>query len=218
LNQLPTIMKILVAGGSGKTGRHIIELLQEDDHEVACIVRDRAMIAEMEKLGVKALLANLEMDVEFAVEGVEAVIFAATSGATPGSNKNYLVDRDGAIKLINACEKNAVERFILLSDKRTGKPDSSDGLRDYLLAKKEAEARLQKSRLNYTIVRAGRLNDDRERGSVTAAVDLGRSYGEISRADVARVIVSALDKPSTYRKAIEVIGGDQPIEEALKRV
>lgn len=211
-------MKILVAGASGKTGRHIIELLLEDEHEIACIVRDRRQIEEMENLGAKAILTDLEFDVEFAVEGVEAVIFAATSGPNPDSGKSNSVDRDGAVKLIEACERNAVDRFILLSDKRADDPESSDGLKDYLRAKKDAEERLQKSRLNYTIIRAGRLNDNRERGTVTAAANLGKSYGEISRADVARVIANALDSPSTYRKMIEVIGGDQPIEEALKTI
>lgn len=211
-------MKVLVAGATGKTGKQILELLLEEDHDVASIVRDRAKIGEVERMGAKAVFTDLEFDVEFAVEGMEAVIFAA--GAAPGKDaaKSYDVDRNGAIKLIEACERNAVERFVMLSAKEINGDDGDAGMKDYFQAKKEAEGRLQKSRLNYTIIRAGRLNDEAESGTVTAAPDLGKSFGEISRADVARVIVNALDNPSTYRKVIEVIGGDQPIEKALNTI
>lgn len=212
-------MRILVAGANGKTGKQIVELLLEDEHDVMAMVRKPEQMEEMEKMGAKPILSDLEQDVDFAVEGAEAVIFAAGSGPHTGPDKTLAVDRDGAIKLIGACEKNAVERFVMLSSIGVDRPEEKpEKLRPYLEAKKAADDRLKKSSLNYTIVRPGSLTNDSESGTISAGKSLDNSTGQISRADVARTIALAINNPNTYRKVIEVVGGDQPVEEALKQI
>lgn len=210
-------MNILVAGSHGKTGMQIVELLVERDHNVLAMIRDDAQSDEMEKLGAIPFVANLEGDIEFAVEGAEAVIFAAGSGADTGEDKTWAVDRDGAIKMIEACEKNGVERFILLSSVGTDKPEKGpEKLQPYLKAKSESEKRLIKSNLNYTIVRPGMLNNDPESKHIIAQESLRDKKGQISRADVALSIVEALENTHTYRKTFEIIGGgNMKVEEAL---
>jgi uncharacterized protein YbjT (DUF2867 family) len=213
------VMNVLVVGATGKTGKLVVELLLEEDHYVAAMVRDKGKLTEMEKMGTKPVLTDLEFDVGFAVEGMDAVIFAAGSGPGTSPDKTKAVDQEGAIKLIEACEKNAVERFIMLSAKGVDKPEEGpDKLKTYLHAKKNADDRLIKSNINYTIIRASLLNDKEEKGTVTAGKNLGNSLGEISRIDIARIIVNALENPNTYRKVIEVTGGLQPIDEALKAI
>jgi uncharacterized protein YbjT (DUF2867 family) len=213
------VMNVLVVGATGKTGKLVVELLLEEDHYVAAMVRDKGKLTEMEKMGAKPVLTDLEFDVGFAVEGMDAVIFAAGSGPGTSPDKTKAVDQEGAIKLIEACEKNAVERFIMLSAKGVDKPEEGpDKLKTYLHAKKNADDRLIKSNINYTIIRASLLNDQEEKGTVTAGKNLGNSLGEISRIDIARIIVNALENPNTYRKVIEVTGGLQPIDEALKAI
>lgn len=209
-------MKVLVAGATGRTGKLIVERLAEEDHYVAALIRNKDKAGEMERSGSKPIVADLEFDVSFAVEGMDAVVFVAGSGLAKEPEKARIVDQEGAIKLIDACEKNGVERFIMLSSISAKNPDEGPKeLKPYLEAKRNADDRLIKSRLNYTIFRAGALNDEEEKGGVAIGKD---SKGEISRMDIARIIVEALDSPMTYRRIIEVVGGIQSIDEALKTI
>lgn len=209
-------MNVLVAGSHGKTGMQIVELLLEHDHHVTAMVRSRDQMEEMEKLGAKPVLADLEQDVSFATEGVDAVIFAAGSGPHTGPDKTITVDQEGAIKLIEACEKNAVERFLMLSARNVDQPEEGpEKIRHYLKAKKIADDQLKKSTLNYTIVRPGRLNNQEATGKIKGAPRLDDLDGEISRADVANTMVLSLNNSATYRKTFEILGGNQEIQEAL---
>ncbi|MFW5762242.1 MAG: SDR family oxidoreductase [Cyclobacteriaceae bacterium] len=211
-------MNVLVAGSHGKTGMQIVILLLENDHHVTAMVKEQDQLQEMEKLGAKPLLANLEADVEFATEGIEAVIFAAGSGPHTGPDKTITVDQEGAIKLIEACEKNAVERFVMLSAMGVENPEEGpEKIRHYLKAKHKADERLKKSNLNYTIIRPGRLTNEEETGTIEASEHL-TDHGEISRANVALTIVESLDNESTYRKTIDIVNGDKKIIEALNEV
>lgn len=210
-------MNILVAGSHGKTGLQIVELLVERDHNVLAMIRDDAQSDEMIKLGATPFVANLEGDVEFAVEGAEAVIFAAGSGPDTGEDKTWAIDRDGAIKLIESCERNGVGRFVLLSSVGADAPEQGpEKLQAYLKAKAESEKRLTKSNLNYTIIRPGMLNNDPESRHIIVQESLRDKKGQISRADVALSIVEALENPHTYRKTFEIIGGgNMEVEKAL---
>lgn len=51
------------------------------------MVREQDQLEEMEKLGAKPILANLETDIAFATEGIDAVVFAAGSGPNTGPDK-----------------------------------------------------------------------------------------------------------------------------------
>jgi hypothetical protein len=63
-----------------------------------------------------------------------------------------------------------------------------------------------------TVLRPGRLTDAPGTGRVT--IGRGLPPGEISRDDVARVMVALLDAPRPG-EVIEVVSGGTPIEEAL---
>src|SRR5690606_23365896 len=88
-------------------------------------------------------------------------------------------------------------------------------LQTYLKAKSEADEKLKKSNLNYTIIRPGRLSNDEMTGKILVDKRLENKEGEISRADVASTIVASLLNENTYRKTFEVLAGDQPINVAL---
>ncbi|MFP4092603.1 MAG: SDR family oxidoreductase [Cyclobacteriaceae bacterium] len=213
-------MNILVAGANGKTGIQIVEHLVEQDHNVRAMIRDESQSREMKERGALPYIADLERDVEFAVEGSEVVIFAAGSGPDTGEDKTWAVDRDGAIKLIEACERNSVARFILISSVGTDEPEEGpDKLQPYLKAKSASEEKLKKSDLNYTIVRPGMLNNDPETGKVIARERLDGKKGQISRADVALTVAKTLDNPNTFFKTFEIIGGgNEDVETSLNKL
>jgi nucleoside-diphosphate-sugar epimerase len=213
-------MNILVAGAHGKTGLQIVEYLVEQDHNVRAMIRDESQSKQMEERGALPYIADLERDVEFAVEGSDVVIFAAGSGPDTGEDKTWAIDRDGALKLIDACERNGVGRFILLSSVGTDKPEEGpEKMRPYLKAKSESEEKLRKSKLNYTIVRPGMLNNDPESGKIIAQESLEGKMGQISRSDVALTIAKSVENPNTFHKTFEMIGGgNEDIDTALNKL
>lgn len=209
-------MKILVAGSHGKVGHHLVKILKEKGHEVHAMIRDASQSEEMRKLGAEPVVADLEKDKTFPLEGVNAVFFVAGSGGGTSSDKTVAVDKNGAIKLIEDAYKHRVQRFILLSS--VGADDPRKGpeeLKTYLEAKHEADKELKFSGILYTILRANKLSDEKGTGKIAAGEKLQSYEGSIPREDVARTMVACLDIRHTENKVFEVNSGDTPIEEVL---
>jgi uncharacterized protein YbjT (DUF2867 family) len=215
-------MKVLVAGAHGKTARRLVRMLVEDGHEVRGLVRKEEQMPDVDDDGAEPVLVDLEEEgvdaVGRAVEGCDAVIFAAGAGPGSGAARKETMDYGGAVKLVEAAEQHDARRYLMLSSIGAGDPEGgSEAMRPYLRAKARADERLQESGLDYTIIRPGSLTDEEETGGIEAAESLGRR-GEISRADVARAFAEALELESTYGKTFEILAGDMPIREALQRV
>jgi uncharacterized protein YbjT (DUF2867 family) len=125
------------------------------------------------------------------------------------------MDRDGAIKLLDAARTAGTERYVMISSfGAEDPPDGDDVFSVYLRAKAEADRALQESDRAWTIVRPGRLTDDPGTGRVRIEDDPTR--GEVSRDDVAHVLDAALHEPRTVGRIFYVIAGELPVEEALE--
>src|SRR5215217_6532162 len=215
-------MKVLVAGAHGKTARRLVRMLVEDGHEVRGLVRKEKQMPDVEADGADPLLVDLEEEgvvaVGRAVDGCDAVIFAAGAGPGSGAARKETMDYGGAVKLVEAAQRRGVRRYLMLSSMGAGDPGSgSDAMQPYLFAKARADERLQESDLDYTIIRPGSLTEEEGAGRIEAAEVLGRR-GEIPRDDVARTFAEALEMPNTYRKTFEIIGGETAIRETLERI
>jgi uncharacterized protein YbjT (DUF2867 family) len=215
-------VKVLVAGAHGKTARRLVRMLTEDGHEVRGLVRKEEQIPDVEADGAEPVLVDLEDEgveaVGRAVDGCDAVVFAAGAGPGSGAARKETMDYGGAAKLVEAAEQNGVRRYLMLSSMGAGDPEGgSEPMRPYLRAKARADERLRESGLDYTIIRPGSLTDEEETDRIEAAEELGRR-GEISRSDVARTFAEALELESTYGKTFEILAGDTPIREALQRI
>jgi uncharacterized protein YbjT (DUF2867 family) len=212
-------MKVLVAGAHGKTARRLVRMLKEDGHEVRGLVRKEEQMPDVEADGAEPALVDLEeVEVEGAVEGFDAIIFAAGAGPGSGAARKETMDYGGAVKLVEAAEKHGVRRYLMLSSMGADDPGSgSEAMQPYLFAKARADERLQRSDLDYTIIRPGSLTEEEGAGRIDAAEALGRR-GEISRDDVARTFIEALEMENTYHKTFEILAGDTPIREALARI
>jgi uncharacterized protein YbjT (DUF2867 family) len=215
-------VKVLVAGAHGKTARRLVRMLAQDGHEVRGLVRKEEQMPDVEADGAEPVLVDLEEDgveaVGRAVEGCDAVVFAAGAGPGSGAARKETMDYGGAAKLVEAAEQNGVRRYLMLSSMGAGDPEGgSEPMRPYLRAKARADERLRESGLDYTIIRPGSLTDEEETDRIEAAEELGRR-GEISRSDVARTFAEALELESTYGKTFEILAGDTPIREALQRI
>src|ERR671911_349077 len=216
-------MKVLVAGAHGKTARRLVRILTEDGHEVRGLVRREEQMPDVEADGAEAVLVDLEEeevegDVGRAVEGCDAVIFAAGAGPGSGAARKETMDYGGAAQLVEAAEGRGVRRYLILSSMGAGDPEGgSEGMRPYLRAKARADERLAQSGLDYTIIRPGSLTEDEGTGNIEASERLGRR-GEIPREDVAGTFAAALQDENTYHKTFEILSGDTPIPEALARI
>lgn len=198
-------------------------MLAEGGHEVRGLVRKEEQLPEVEAEGAEAVLCDLESEtveggVGEAVEGCDAIVFAAGAGPGSGAARKETMDFGGAAKLVEAAEDRGVRRYLMLSSMGAGDPEAgSEAMRPYLRAKARADERLLESGLDYTIVRPGSLTDEEGTGRVEAAEHLGRR-GEIPREDVARTLAAALESPNTSGKTFEVLSGETPVEEALARL
>lgn len=156
-----------------------------------------------------------EDDISAAVGKADAVLFAAGAGPGSGAARKWTVDRDGALKLIEAAKRNRIPRYVMISAMNAEQPRGGEVFQVYLRAKAEADAALRESGLSYTIIRPGRLTDEPGSGRVAIAPELPR--GEIPRADVAGVVVHVLENPATSGMQLDVTSGEHVIPEAIDR-
>lgn len=216
--------RILVFGGHGRIALLLAPLLVARGHEVTGVIRNPDHVSEVEDGGAIALVADIEtMDVDALAEiirGHDAVVWSA--GAGGGSpERTYAVDRDAAERTMDAAERAGVRRYVMVSwigsTADHGVPED-DSFFPYADAKWAADEHLRASDLDGTILGPGALTFDDPTGRIRIDPE-GR--GEVSRADVAAVIVAALEDPGTIGRTIRFGNGDEgtsvPIAEALAR-
>lgn len=88
-----------------------------------------------------------------------------------------------------------------------------DNILPYYVAKHYADKLLESSGLTYTIIRPGILMNEPGTGKVSAAENI--TSGNITREDVAHVILASLSEKNTYRCSFDLIAGEDTISEAL---
>lgn len=219
-------MKVLVVGANGKIGKQLVNLLNESEtHSVRAFVRKEEQAKELESNGIETHLGDLEgsvSDLEEAVKGTDAVVFTAGSGGSTGADKTLLIDLDGAVKVIDAAKNVGVDRFLMVSAFGADQREKwNEEIKSYYVAKYYADKELMQSGLNYTIVRPGGLTDDASKGKVVVSDNMQLADSDdwtIPREDVAKVVFESLDNEKTYRKAFDLVSGEQSIEEALDQL
>ncbi|MFC7957967.1 SDR family oxidoreductase [Rhodococcoides kroppenstedtii] len=212
--------RIAIVGGHGKIALKLAKLLTESGHEVSSLIRNPDQTPDIEQAGATAVVADVENQTTEQIAGTiaehDAVVFAAGAGGG-NPDRTYAVDRDAAIRTVDAAQSAGVSRFLLVSYFGAGPdhgvaPDNS--FYAYAEAKAEADQHLKNSDLDWTIVAPSSLTDDAGTGSIRTK-EQGATGESVSRDDVAAVLASALDTPSTSRRMIEFDQGDTPIADAL---
>jgi uncharacterized protein YbjT (DUF2867 family) len=211
-------MDIVIAGGHGQIALHLAALLTERGHRVRGLIRNPDHAADLEARGAEAVVCDLEALEVDAIAGIvgsaDAFAFAAGAGPGSGPQRKWTMDYAGAVKGMEACRRNGIDRYAIVSSMGAD-PEAEDdgGFGTYLKAKGMADQKLVESGLAHTIVRPGRLTNDPPTGRVRAAGHVDR--GEIPRADVAAVLAEVLEAPATAGLIFELVGGDTPIPEAI---
>jgi uncharacterized protein YbjT (DUF2867 family) len=209
---------VAIAGGHGKIALQLTRRLSARRERVVGLIRNPAHADDVRAAGGEPVLLDLEQagvpEISRAVTGASAVVFAAGAGPGSGAARKLTVDRDGAIKLLEAAVAVDVPRYLMISAVGAeDPPDGDDVFSVYLRAKAEADAAVQASDLAWTIVRPGRLTD--EPGTGLVRIDLEPFRGEIPRADVAAVLDALLAAARAQRRILYVNAGPTPVEQAL---
>src|SRR3954454_15502998 len=214
-------MDIVIAGGHGQIALRLARLLSARGETVRSLIRNPDHSADVEEAGASAVGFDLESgsadELAGVVRGADAVVFAAGAGPGSGAERKRTVDLGAAVKLIDAARAARVRRYVMVSSIGADGPAAGgEAMRPYLEAKAEADAALVSSGLDYTIVRPGPLTNDPGTSKVTVGPDVARA--DVTREDVAAVIVGALDEPRTVGKTFVLVNGDTPIPSALAQL
>jgi uncharacterized protein YbjT (DUF2867 family) len=209
--------RIIVIGGHGKVALQLARILTERGDEVTSVFRNPDHSDDVAATGAEPLQADIEQLDTGALAGLlaghDAVVFSAGAG---GGNpaRTYAVDRDAAIRVIDAAAQAGVRRFVMVSYFGAGPAHGvaqDDPFFPYAEAKAAADTHLRASELNWTVLGPGRLTLE----PATGRIAVGEGKGQVSRADVALVVAAALDDDSTIGRTIEFNNGDVPIADAL---
>jgi uncharacterized protein YbjT (DUF2867 family) len=212
--------QIAIVGGNGKVARHIITHLVTHGHQPVALVRNPTYKHDLEQLGAHVRMLDIEQDDVDHYAAVfaecDAVVFAAGGGPDGNIERKRTVDLGGSLASIEAAKLAGIDRFVQISAIGVDRPvpdDAAPVWKAYVEAKRDADIALRESGLDWTILRPGRLTDDEGTGLVMLGDTVER--GEIPRADVAAVVVAALDDPHAIGRQWDVVGGQTPVDEAV---
>jgi uncharacterized protein YbjT (DUF2867 family) len=212
-------MNVLVVGGHGKVGMRLLRLLADRGDTARGMIRKPEQAADLEQIGAQPVICDVEAvdDISEQVAGSDAVVFAAGAGPGSGPERKRTVDLGAALKLIAACQRTGVSRYLMVSALGVDRPGFyGPEMKPYGDAKREADEALIASGLGYTIVRPSFLTDDPGTGRIEVATGLDR--GQVTRDDVAATFVAVLDEPRTKELAFDLVNGDTEIATAISRL
>jgi nucleoside-diphosphate-sugar epimerase len=214
-------MVIAIAGAHGKIALRLTRLLVADGDRVIGLIRNPGHADDLQREGASPVVCDLEAadvdEIAAKIQSADVAVFAAGAGAGSGAQRKLSMDRDGAVKLLEAATSAAVPRFVIVSSVGAEQPpDGDDVFSVYLQAKAAADEAVRSSDRDWTIIRPGRLTDDPATGHVRIQATPFR--GEVARDDVAATLQRLLADARATRRTLYVNGGEEPIERALDQV
>ena len=210
---------IAIIGGHGKVALHLAGLLTRQGHTVSSLFRNPDHAADVEATGAQPVVADLEKlstaEITELLNGHDAVVWSAGAGGG-SAERTYAVDRDAAIRSMDAAVAAGARRYVMVSYFGAGKDHGvpeDDGFYAYAQSKADADEHLKASRLDWTILGPSALTMDPGTGRIETGGDI--SGTQVSREDVALVAAEVLQRPGTAGKTIEFNNGPTPVAEAL---
>jgi nucleoside-diphosphate-sugar epimerase len=214
-------MQVALAGGHGNIALRLTRRLADRGDTVFGLIRNRDQSDDVRAQGGEPVVCDLEQasvaEVAEAIAGSDAAVFAAGAGPGSGAERKLTMDRDGAIKLLEATRSAGIARLLIVSAVGAGNPPvGEDVFSVYLRAKAQADEAVQSSDRDWTILRPGGLTDDAGTGRVRIAKEEFR--GQVPRDDVAAVLDVLLRDKRAIGRTLYLNAGEDSIDQALDRV
>ncbi|HET7327128.1 MAG TPA: SDR family oxidoreductase [Nocardioidaceae bacterium] len=211
---------VTIIGGHGKVALLAAPLLTDRGHRVRSVVRDPARVGDVEATGAEAVVLDVEQaDIDALTDLLrDSDVVVWSAGAGGGSpERTYAVDRDAAIRSMEAAEAAGADRYVMVSyfgaGPAHGVPED-DAFFPYADAKATADTHLRGTSLAWTILGPSRLTLAEPTGRIAVGGSRASS-SEVSRANVAEVIAQVVDRGDLVRRTVEFDDGDTPVGEAL---
>jgi nucleoside-diphosphate-sugar epimerase len=232
--------RYVLIGGHGKVSLLITKIASKSPHnwKIDSVHRNPEHDEDIRSAGGHPIHLDVEKatveELGNCIKGADGVIWSAGAGGKGGKERTWAVDHEACVRSYDAAIAAGVRRFVLVSAidvRNRDKPPPEwytkedlavsdrmwNAIPEYMKAKLAAEEDLYKraGKLDWTVVRPSGLLDEPGTGKVA----LGKApLGKIPREDVARVVVGVMEERGTIGKALDLSGGDTPIEEAIKSV
>lgn len=210
-------MDVLVFGASGATGSEVVKQALDRGHSVRAFVRNPGKF-QIRHARLAPVVGDVTeyASVERAVRGANAVISALGSGNSLGSDPALI---EGIRNIIRAMDHAGVRRLVYLSMLGVGGSGRQLGfvdrylvlpllLRNVMKDHAEKEALIERSALDWVIVRPPRLTNGPHTGRYRSGEDVMERtlLASISRADVADFMVKQLTDDRYVHRTPAVLG------------
>lgn len=208
-------MKILVIGAAGRTGRLVVEQALGHGQEVRAFEHVTGIglsHSRLERVTGDVLVFE---DVEPAVAGCDAVVFAVGSSG----GRDLRLHSEGVANVLHAMAVHDVGRLAAMSaagafarnDPRIGlgfRAMIATVLKPVYDDLERMEQRIAASGVEWTIVRPSGLSDGEQTGDYRLSLDgsLLRKAARVSRADVAALLLKSVESGAFPRRTIAIAG------------
>jgi uncharacterized protein YbjT (DUF2867 family) len=210
--------RILIIGGHGKVALLLAPLLVERGDDVTSVIRNPAHAAEVAASGATPAVADVETlsvdELSALLGGHDAVVWSAGAGGGSPA-RTYAVDRDAAIRSMDAAANAHVDRYVMVSYFGAGADHgvpAENPFFAYAEAKAAADDHLRATGLSWTVLGPSALTLEAPTGRIDVSAAESTS---VSRADVAAVVAAALADDATIGRTIRFNSGEVPIAEAI---
>ncbi|WP_168193843.1 NAD(P)-binding oxidoreductase [Lysinibacillus sp. SGAir0095] len=215
-------MNILVIGANGPLGRLVIQfILEVGDHRAVALLQNNAQAAYFNEKGIENFIYSPKESIEFFLEkirNVDAIVIADHN--LHDIIPDAIIEIDETVNLLETLKYSKLKRVVHISTFETRKEEWMHlpvYFRQIMIKNYYVDQWIRMSSLDYTIIHPGNLNDKKGTGFVKIVASNVRQ-GNISREDVAKIVLACLENQSTIRKEFKIVTGKDPIAEAINSV
>jgi uncharacterized protein YbjT (DUF2867 family) len=208
-------MKALVVGATGQTVRRIVKQLVERQIPVRAMVRDRTRAQEILPAAAEIVVGDVLEPSTIRAAIADCTVVISATGAAPSFNPfdPYRIDYEGTKNLVDVAKAAQIQHVVMVSSLCVAQFFHPLNLFWLILVwKQQAERYLQRSGLEYTIVRPGGLKNTEEYSPIVMSSADTLFEGSISRDQVAQVCIEALFQKAARDKIVEIVSRPEAVE------
>lgn len=148
--------RVFITGASGFLGQHLTQKLAPQ-YDILALARPTLHKVHSQNSSLSIIEGSLESTKSWqdALKNIDIVIHLAAITHTKNAKEYFDINTEGTRKLLVACERNSIKKFIFVSTRAIG-----DLCGPYGASKEKAEEYIRTSTLPYIILRVAETYDD----------------------------------------------------------